>query len=122
MWTVQLLLLSSALVQAPLLLDLRDHQREVDVHVGQVIHINLPWPDSEPRQRWILLEPPLQHIVRMQRSGEGPERRAEQPQHWAFTAMGPGSQRLRFELRRRGEVKQEPERSFTVLLEVLPEP
>lgn len=125
MWSPLPLLLSVALGVSPVSvkdtavqLTLDDDQRSIAVVVDQQIHITLQRPADDLQQSWTLLEPPIQHIVRMQRSAEGPDRMTEQPQRWAFVASGPGAQRLRFELRRRGEVKFEAERSYSVLLEV----
>lgn len=119
MWTVLPLLLSIAAQALPTLeLSLIDHQREIELSVDQTIDIALERPAADPQQRWILLEPPMQHILAMRKSGEGPRASQDQPQVWRFQSIGAGSQRLRFELRRRGEVRIEAEREFTVLLNI----
>lgn len=122
MWSLLSLLLSATVdgsVPPLLALTLDDDQRTFEVQLEQHVHVTLQRPTHDPRQAWILLEPPIQQTLHMQRSAEGPDRLDEQPQRWEFVATGPGAQRLRFELRRRGEVKFEAERSYSVLLQVV---
>ena len=88
------------------------------VQVADRIEVRLPRPPAAPQQRWILLEPPITHIVRETRNGEGPIQTLPAIQQWHFEATGPGAQRLRFELRPAGVATREPVAACSVLLEV----
>lgn len=88
------------------------------VQVADRIEVRLPRPPAAPQQRWILLEPPITHIVRETRNGEGPIQTLPAIQQWHFEATGPGDQRLRFELRPAGVAAREPVAACSVLLEV----
>lgn len=92
------------------------------LRVGEKASVELA-SDADSGLRWELLEPPISVVLRqvggvdVARAGNK-QGGAWKIQRWTFEARGAGGQRLRFEQRRPGEVKRDPERYVSFVIEV----